>query len=136
MNTREKAIINGAWKWIEGFMKKYEIEDLVTPNKDLFYKFNTYHSQPNFYSMYKTGDFLYNDEIINYVKNMQDKGKNIHSGASIDISYHKQFREMVIGFRAQSLMFNEDEIIERYNNFYNNYKKLCTMIMRANAERL
>lgn len=38
MNTREKAIINGAWKWIEGFMKKYEIEDLVTPNKDLFYK--------------------------------------------------------------------------------------------------
>ena len=38
MNTKEKAIINGAWRWIEGFMKKYEIEDLVTPNKDLFYK--------------------------------------------------------------------------------------------------
>ena len=105
-------------------------------NKDLFYKFNTYKSQPNFYSMYKTGDFLYDDEIIKYVNNMQEKGKNIHSGASIDISYHKPFREMVIGFRAQSLMFDEDEIIERYNNFCNNYKKLCTMIMRANVERL
>lgn len=105
-------------------------------NKDLFYKFNSYKSQPNFYSMYKTGDFLYNDEIINYVKNMQKKGKNIHSGASIDISYHKPYREMVIGFRAQSLMFDEDEIIERYNNFCYNYKKLCTMIMRENAKRL
>lgn len=38
MNTKEKAIINGAWRWIERFMKKYEIENFVTPNKDLFYK--------------------------------------------------------------------------------------------------
>ena len=34
MNTKEKAIINGAWKWIEGFTNSYHIY----PNKDLFYE--------------------------------------------------------------------------------------------------
>lgn len=34
MNTKEKAIINGAWRWIEGFANPYHIY----PNKDLFYK--------------------------------------------------------------------------------------------------
>lgn len=38
MNTKEKAIINGAWRWIEEFMKVYNIYDPITPNKDLFYK--------------------------------------------------------------------------------------------------
>lgn len=37
MNTKEKVIIDGAWRWIEEFMNIYHIYDPVTPNKDLFY---------------------------------------------------------------------------------------------------
>ena len=103
-------------------------------NKKLFYNFSKYTSQPNFYSIYTSGSFLYYDNIAEYIKNAQEKGKNIHSGASIDVSYHKKYRELVIGFRAQSLMFDDEEIYNRYNSFYNSYKELCKRIMKYDAK--
>lgn len=100
-------------------------------NHDLFKNFNLHNSQGNFYSMYTSGSFLYNDECIEFITNkFINKALNKDPGVDVQIDYHKEFRELYIRMRAQTLMLDNKDAIEKYNYFYNNYKEFQKLILK------
>lgn len=104
-------------------------------NHDLFKGFKLHNSQSNFYSIYTSGKFLYDDECIDFIT---DKFIN-HAlykdpGVDVQIDYHKSYRELYIRMRAQTLMLDEQDAIDKYNYFYYNYRELQKLILKSSMK--
>ena len=52
----------------------------------------------------------------------------------VQIDYHKKIKELYIRMRAQTLMFDVEDAIEKYNYFYNNYRELQKLILKQSMK--
>ena len=111
--------------------------DIINDSIDhtLFEGYKLHSSQSNFYSMYNTGLFLYDKECVDLVT---DKFIN-HAllkdpGVDVQIDYHKKIKELYIRMRAQTLMFDVEDAIQKYNYFYNNYRELQKLILKQSMK--
>ena len=92
---------------------------------DLFRNYNLHNSQSNFFSIYTSGKFLYDNKCTDFInEKFVEHSKGSDPGVNVEISYHKPIKELFIRVRAQTMMFDKQDIENKFNYFYDNYMKL------------
>ena len=92
---------------------------------DLFRNYNLHNSQSNFFSIYTSGKFLYDNKCIDFInEKFVEHSKGSDPGVNVEISFHKPEKELFIRVRAQTMMFDKQDIENKFNYFYDNYMKL------------
>ncbi len=92
---------------------------------DLFRNYNLHNSQSNFFSIYTSGKFLYDNKCIDFInEKFVEHSKGSDPGVNVEISFHKPEKELLIRVRAQTMMFDKQDIENKFNYFYDNYIKL------------
>lgn len=85
-----------------------------------------HNSQTNFFSGYiQDQDLLFNNNCKQYIKEyFSIPAKLADPGVNVEISHHKPVDELYIRLRAQTLMFDRNDIETKLNYFYENWKAL------------
>ena len=71
-------------------------------------------------------DSIFSDnKCIDFInEKFVEHSKGSDPGVNVEISFHKPVRELLIRVRAQTMMFNKQNIENKFNYFYDNFMKL------------
>ena len=108
------------------YIMMYQKIVLDSINIKLLDRMKLHNSQTNFFSGYiQDQDLLSNNNCKQYIKeHFSVPAKSSDPGVNVEISHHKPIDELYIRLRAQTLMFDRNDIETKLNYFYENWKTL------------
>ena len=105
---------------------KHVIEDCI--DWTLFDQFNLHNSQPNFFSLYGSPRYLKNHYVRQFIeKHFIEHAKKGDPGVNVEINYHNAQPQLLIRVRPQTMMFDHNDIVTKFEYFYTNFNKLRMM---------
>lgn len=102
---------------------KHVIEDCI--DWTLFDQFNLHNSQPNFFSLYGSPHYLKNHYVRQFIeKYFIEHAKKGDPGVNVEINYHNAQPQLLVRVRPQTMMFDHNDIVTKFEYFYTNFNKL------------